>query len=53
MNNDFCEFFCDFASKEIERTKDNITSQPVKKDVKYKETFEIRLVPGENYIGEA
>ena len=53
MNNDFCEFFCDFASKEIERTKDNITSQPVKKDVKYKETFEIRLVPGENYVGEA
>ena len=53
MNNDFCEFFCDFASKEIERTKDNITSQPVKKDVKYKETFEIRLVPGQNYVGEA
>ena len=53
MNNDFCEFFCDFASKEIERTKDNITSQPVKKDVKYKETFEIRLVPGANYVGEA
>ncbi|MBP5180898.1 MAG: hypothetical protein J6127_06390, partial [Clostridiales bacterium] len=53
MNNDFCEFFCDFASKEIERTRDNITSQPVKKDVKYKETFEIRLVPGQNYVGEA
>ena len=53
MNNDFCEFFCDFASKEIERTKDNITSQPVKKDVKYKETFEIRLVPGAKYVGEA
>ena len=53
MNNDFCEFFCDFASKEIERTKDNITSQPVKKDVKYKETFEIRLVPEANYVGEA
>ena len=53
MNNDFCEFFCDFASKEIERTKDNITSQPVKKDVKYKETFEFRLVPGANYVGEA
>ncbi len=53
MNNDFCEFFCDFAAKEIERTKDNITSQPVKKDVKYRETFEIRLVPGQRVIGEA
>ena len=53
MNNDFCEFFCDFASKEIERTRDNITSQPVKKDVKYRETFEIRLVPGARVIGEA
>ena len=52
MNNDFCEFFCDFAAKEIERTKDNITSQPVKKDVKYRETFEIRLVPGQRVIGE-
>ena len=52
MNNDFCEFFCDFASKEIERTKDNITSQPVKKDVKYRETFEFRLVPRTGYIDE-
>lgn len=45
MNNDFCEFFCDFAAKEIERTKDNLTPQPLKKDVKYRETFEIRLLP--------
>ena len=52
MNNDFCEFFCDFASKEIERTKDNITSQPVKKDVKYRETFELRLVPRQGFIEE-
>ncbi len=52
MNNDFCEFFCDFASKEIERTKDNITSQPVKKDVKYRETFELRLVPKRGFIEE-
>ena len=53
MNNDFCEFFCDFASKEIERTKDNITTQPVKKDVQYRETFELRLVPREGLIEEA
>ena len=52
MNNDFCEFFCDFASKEIERTKDNITTQPVKKDVRYRETFELRLVPRQGYIEE-
>ena len=52
MNNDFCEFFCDFASKEIERTKDNITTQPVKKDVKYRETFELRLVPRQGLIEE-
>ncbi len=52
MNNDFCEFFCDFASKEIERTKDNITSQPVKKDIRYRETFELRLVPRQGFIEE-
>ena len=52
MNNDFCEFFCDFASKEIERTKDNISTQPVKKDVRYRETFELRLVPKDGIIGE-
>jgi len=49
MNNDFCEFFADFAAKEIERTKDNISTQPLKKDVKYRETFEIRLVPGKEF----
>jgi hypothetical protein len=52
MNNDFCEFFCDFASKEIERTQDNITTQPVKKDVRYRETFELRLVPKQGVIEE-
>ncbi len=52
MNNDFCEFFCDFASKEIERTQDNITSQPVKKDVKYRETFELKLVPRQGLVEE-
>lgn len=53
MNNDFCEFFCDFASKEIERTADNISSQPIKKDTKYRETFEIKLVPKEGRVEEA
>ena len=52
MHNDFCEFFCDFASKEIERTQDNITSQPVKKDVKYRETFELKLVPRQGLVEE-
>jgi len=52
MNNDFCEFFCDFASKEIERTRDNISTQPVRKDVKYRETFELRLVPKQGLIEE-
>ena len=52
MHNDFCEFFCDFASKEIERTQDNITSQPVKKDVKYRETFELKLVPRQGLVDE-
>ena len=52
MNNDFCEFFCDFASKEIERTQDNITTQPVKKDIKYRETFELKLVPSQGVIEE-
>ena len=52
MNNDFCEFFCDFAAKEIERTRDNLTTQPVRKDVKYRETFELRLVPRQGLIEE-
>ena len=52
MHNDFCEFFCDFASKEIERTQNNISTQPVKKDVKYRETFELRLVPRQGFIEE-
>ena len=43
MNNDFCEFFCDFATKEIERTRDNISSQPIKKGVHYRETFQFKL----------
>ena len=43
MNNDFCEFMCDFCSKEIERTRDNRSAQPVKKGVTYKETFEFKL----------
>lgn len=43
MNNDFCEFFCDFCTKEIERTRENISTQPLRKGVNYRETFEIKL----------
>jgi hypothetical protein len=43
MNNDYCEFFCDFGMKEIERTADNVSMQPIKKGVKYCETFEFAL----------
>ena len=43
MNNDYCEFFCDFGMKEIERTADNVSLQPIKKGVLYKETFEFTL----------
>ena len=43
MNNDFCEFFCDFGMKEIERTADNVSMQPIKKGIRYRETFEIVL----------
>jgi len=43
MRNDSGELFLDFCTKEIERTAENITSQPLKKNVHYKETFEIKL----------
>lgn len=43
MNNDYCEFFCDFGMKEIERTADNVSLQPIKKGIKYCETFEFTL----------
>ncbi len=43
MNNDYCEFFCDFGMKEIERTADNVSLQPIKKGVNYCETFEFTL----------
>ena len=43
MNNDYCEFFCDFGMKEIERTADNVSMQPIKKGVNYCETFEFVL----------
>ena len=46
MNNDFCEFFCDFGMKEIERTADNVSMQPIKKGIRYRETFEIVLGSG-------
>ncbi|MBR1796927.1 MAG: hypothetical protein IJ757_02800 [Clostridiales bacterium] len=43
MQNDFCELMIDFCSKEIERTDSNTTNLPLKKNVPYKETFEIRI----------
>ena len=43
MHNDYCEFFCDFGMKEIERTADNVSLQPIKKGVNYRETFEFTL----------
>lgn len=44
MQNDFCELFLDFCTKEIERTSTNVTSLPLKKNVAYKETFNIKLI---------
>ncbi len=41
MQNESCELLIDFCSKEIERTDTNTTSLPLKKNVTYKETFEI------------
>ncbi len=43
MQNNFCELFLDFCSKEIERTVDNTSSLPLKKNVTYRETFEFKL----------
>lgn len=43
MQNDFCELLIDFCSKEIERTDSNTTNLPLKKNVTYKETFEIKI----------
>lgn len=43
MQNSFCELFLDFCSKEIERTKTNVSMQPLKKNISYKETFEFIL----------
>ncbi|MBO4637421.1 MAG: hypothetical protein J5685_09785 [Clostridiales bacterium] len=44
MTNDFCELFLDFCTKEIERTATNSSNQPLKKNVLYRDTFEIRLM---------
>ena len=41
--NDFCLLCIDFCSKEIERTDTNTTNLPLKKNVTYKETFEIKI----------
>ncbi len=43
MQNDFCELMLDFCTKEIERTDSNTTNLPLKKNVPYKETFEITI----------
>ncbi len=43
MQNDFCELFIDFCSKEIERTVENTTSLPLKKNVSYRETFQFKI----------
>lgn len=43
MQNDYCELFLDFCSKEIERTKTNVSMQPLKKNISYKETFEFDI----------
>ena len=41
LQNDYCELFLDFCSKEIERTAENISQLPLKKGVKYNESFDI------------
>ena len=43
MQNDYSELFLDFCSKEIERTKTNISSLPLKKNVTYKESFNFKI----------
>ena len=43
MQNEYCELFLDFCSKEIERTMTNKSSLPLKKNVSYKETFTFRI----------
>ena len=47
MNNDFCELLLDFCSKEIERTATNESALPLKKNVEYIDTFEIKLISGQ------
>ncbi|MBR6880449.1 MAG: hypothetical protein IKN14_05150 [Clostridiales bacterium] len=43
MQNDTCELFVDFCSKEIERTSTNNTGLPLRKNVDYKDSFVISL----------
>lgn len=43
MKNDFCELFADFCSKEIERTENNISALPLKKNVHYRDSFIFEL----------
>ena len=51
MQNEYCELFLDFCSKEIERTKTNTSSLPLKKNVAYKESFIFKFKEG-NIIQE-
>ncbi|MBO7425949.1 MAG: hypothetical protein J6U23_09735 [Clostridiales bacterium] len=48
MNNEYCELFLDFCSKEIERTRTNTSSLPLKKNVTYKESFILKFKEGEH-----
>ncbi|MBR2524451.1 MAG: hypothetical protein IKE53_08465 [Clostridiales bacterium] len=43
MKNNFCEFFADFCSKEIERTVDNNSALPLKRNIHYRDTFVFEL----------
>lgn len=47
MNNESCELLIDFCSKEIERTATNESALPLKKNVEYIDTFEIKLISGQ------
>lgn len=47
MQNDCCELFLDFCTREIERTADNFSVLALNKNTHYRETFEIEAVYGE------
>ena len=47
MKNEYCELFLDFCSKEIERTRTNTSSLPLKKNITYNESFILKFKEGE------